>query len=110
MRAVILIARDEYRRETMPTLYLLMALCISNHGGDGAWYPANAYISKAQCEAELKNAEASVKRWRHTPKTLRSAQKQSFRRNASAIRRAPSAPLSSKVRLSLSPWPLRCSL
>jgi hypothetical protein len=61
MRAVILIARDEYRRETMPTLYLLMALCISNHGGDGAWYPANAYISKAQCEAELKNAEASVK-------------------------------------------------
>ena len=45
----------------MPTLYVLMALCISNHGGDRAWSPTHTFISKAQCEAELKNAEASVK-------------------------------------------------
>jgi hypothetical protein len=45
----------------MPTLYVLMALCISNHGGDRAWAPTHTYISKAECEAELKNAEVSVK-------------------------------------------------
>lgn len=45
----------------MPTLYVLMALCISNHGGDRWWEAAGTYISKAQCEAELKNAETSVK-------------------------------------------------
>jgi hypothetical protein len=46
----------------MPTLYVLMALCISNHGGEKPWWsPTYIYISKAECEAELKNAEASVK-------------------------------------------------
>ena len=45
----------------MPTLYVLMALCISNHGDREPWTMANAYISRAECEAELKNAEAAVK-------------------------------------------------
>jgi hypothetical protein len=35
----------------MPTLYVLMALCISNHGDSAGW----------SCAAELKNAEAKVK-------------------------------------------------
>jgi hypothetical protein len=45
----------------MPTLYVLMNLCISNHGDREPWAMADVYESRAECEAELKNAEAAVK-------------------------------------------------
>jgi hypothetical protein len=56
-----LFVQQKFRREIVPTLYVLLAVCISNHGDRGAWTVADVYESRAECEAELKNAEAAIK-------------------------------------------------